>query len=64
MIRINLLPVSESDKIEDGKQIFTLFFVLVALVSLVCFYLQTQTQEELQSKQQVLNKLKIDLNNY
>lgn len=57
MIKINLLPLSDADRIEDGKTLFAMLFFVFVIVSLLAYMLQRQDMEELDSKRQDINKL-------
>jgi len=60
MIKINLLPLSDADRIEDGKSFFTVLFLVFILVSVVSYYRQRQDVDELESKQVRVSALQRD----
>lgn len=59
LIRINLLPVTEADRIEDGRNYFLILFMLVAIVSGAFFTIKNQTNEELETKERVHQSLNV-----
>ena len=60
MIKINLLPISDADRIEDGKSFFAMLFFVFVIVSLFAYLLQRQDQEELESKRAGIQRLQRD----
>ena len=58
MIRINLLPISEADRIEDGKQVFLILFMMAVITSIGFLYYKNQVVGELESQQSQLSRLK------
>lgn len=60
MIKINLLPISDADRIEDGKSFFTVLFMVFIMVSVLSYYRQRQDVEELESRQGRMNALQRD----
>ena len=59
LIRINLLPITEADRIEDGRNFFLIIFMLLIIVSGVFYTLQGRTDEELQTKVRVHQGLNV-----
>ena len=59
LIRINLLPITEADRIEDGRNLFLMLFMLTLLVSGAFYYLKGQTNESLQAKARVHQSLNV-----
>jgi len=57
MIRINLLPISDAERVEDGKQLFVLLFFVAVLSSGLMFYVKGQVQGELDAQLQALSGL-------
>ena len=60
LIRINLLPITEADRIEDGRNLFLIYFVLTLIVSGVFYYLKGGADERLTRQSQVLQGLTIE----
>lgn len=60
MIKINLLPISDADRIEEGKSFFAMLFFVFVIVSLFAYLLQRQDQEELESKRAGIQRLQRD----
>ena len=60
MIKINLLPISDADRIEDGKSFFTILFMLFVLVSLIAYYRQRQDVSDLEAQQGRMSSLQRD----
>lgn len=42
MIRINLLPITDADRIEDGQKFFATLFMSVVLVFALAYSYQSQ----------------------
>jgi type IV pilus assembly protein PilM len=59
LIRINLLPVTEADRIEDGRNYFLILFMLVVIVSGAFFTIKSRTNEELETKERVHQSLNV-----
>ena len=59
LIRINLLPITEADRIEDGRNFFLILFMLLIIVSGAFYTLKGQTDEELQTKVRVHQGLNV-----
>ena len=59
LIRINLLPITEADRIEDGRNFFLIIFMLLIIVSGGFYTLQGRTNEELQTKVRVHQSLNV-----
>lgn len=57
LIRINLLPITEADRIEDGRNIFLMYFMLIMLISGAFYYFKGNVDERLQSQNRVLQDL-------
>jgi hypothetical protein len=57
MIRINLLPITDSDRIEDGQKFFGMLFMGVVMVAVFFYMYHTQMKEELATVDQVLGSL-------
>lgn len=60
MIKINLLPISDADRIEDGKAFFTVLFMVFILVSVVAYFRQRQDVDDLDARQGRMNALQRD----
>ena len=58
MIRINLLPITDEDRAEEGQKVFLVLFLLVAICSGAGYYVSTQSGDELSILQSRLNRLK------
>lgn len=57
MIKINLLPISDAERVEDGKQLFVILFFVAVLCSGLMFHLKGQVQEDLDVQLSKLNGL-------
>ena len=58
MIKLNLLPITDEDRAEEGQRVFLVLFLAVALCSGGGYYLTAQAQESLGVIQQRLGRLK------
>jgi type IV pilus assembly protein PilM len=58
MVKINLLPISDADRIEDGRNFFVVLFLILVFVSVSFYYVKQQTINELSIQQQTLSGLK------
>ena len=57
MIRINLLPISDAERVEEGQQLFVMLFFMAVLASGLMYYMKGQVQEELDAQLQALSGL-------
>ena len=60
LIRINLLPITEADRIEDGRNLFLMYFMLVVMVSSLFYYLKGGADERRVAQSQILQGLTIE----
>jgi Tfp pilus assembly protein PilN len=58
MIRINLLPITDADRIEDGQKFFATLFMSVVLVFALAYSYQSQMQADFDSLSAGFNALK------
>ena len=59
LIRINLLPVSEADRIEDGRSLFLVLFMIILLVSGAFYYLRGDALERSSRQERRLQELTV-----
>ena len=59
LIRINLLPITDADRIEDGRNVFLMLFMLVLMISGAFYYLQGNTNETLTQKERIYRGLDV-----
>jgi type IV pilus assembly protein PilM len=57
MIRINLLPISDADRVDDGKNLFMMLFFIAVVISVGFLYLKNQNQTRLDEQLEILNGL-------
>lgn len=59
LIRINLLPITEADRIEDGRNFFLILFMVSLMISALFYHFKGQTEESLQAQVRIHQGLNV-----